>query len=243
DFITKPFDATELLLRVRNFLRMREMHVRLAQQNLGLAAIVERRTRTVVRARTEALECLARAGEFRDDATGEHARRVADMSAEIALEIGLSKATAEIIRTAAPLHDVGKIGVSDSVLLKPGKLAPEQYEAMKLHVAMGATIIGNVKSPQLRKAREIALCHHENWDGSGYPQGTSGTNIPLSARIVAVADTFDALIHERPYKPAWPRESAMAEVERLSGTRFDPAVVKAFLNVCRRRDGEAVCPA
>jgi len=231
DFITKPFDATELLLRVGNFLRMRKMHVRLERQNVGLSALVERRTRTVMRARTEALECLARAGEFRDDATGEHARRVADMSAQIALEIGLSRSTAEIIRTAAPLHDVGKIGVSDSVLLKPGKLEPEQYEAMKLHVAMGATIIGNVKSPQLRKAREIALYHHESWDGTGYPHGLSGADIPLSARIVAVADTYDALIHERPYKPAWSQEDAIAEIVRLSGTRFDPDVVGAFLSL------------
>jgi putative two-component system response regulator len=232
DFLTKPFDATELLLRVRNFLRSREMHVRVERQNKDLASVVQRRTKHVIRARTEALECLARAAEFRDDMTGEHARRVADMSGEIAQAIGLNKSTVELIRTAAPLHDIGKISISDSILQKPGRLTFEEYEIMKGHVATGGDIIGNVKSPQLRKAREIALYHHENWDGTGYPHGMSGSQIPVSARIVAVADTFDALISERPYKPAWPRSHAVEEVCRLSGTRFDPVVVEAFLKVC-----------
>ncbi|HVT11758.1 MAG TPA: HD domain-containing phosphohydrolase [Fimbriimonadaceae bacterium] len=234
DFITKPFNASELLLRVRNFLRMRQMHVQLERQKTSLESTVERRTRHVLRARAEALECLARAGEYRDDVTGEHTRRVADMSAQIAEELGMAAATVEIIRISAPLHDLGKIGISDSLLLKPGKLTPEEIDIMRKHAEVGALIIGNAKSPQLRKAREIALYHHENWDGSGYPFGISRNKIPISARIVAVADTFDALINERPYKRAWPIQEAITEVQRQSGARFDPAIVEAFLRVCRK---------
>ncbi len=234
DFITKPFNASELLLRVRNFLRMRQMHVQLDRQKTSLESTVERRTRHVLRARAEALECLARAGEYRDDVTGEHTRRVADISGKIAEELGMTASTVELIRTAAPLHDVGKIGISDSILLKPGKLTPGEIEVMRKHAEVGALIIGNAKSPQLRKAREIALYHHENWDGTGYPFGVSRNKIPISARIVAVADTFDALINERPYKRAWPIHEAIEEVQRQSGLRFDPAVVEAFLRVCRR---------
>lgn len=232
DFITKPFNASELLLRVRNFLRMRQMHVQLEKQKKNLESTVERRTRHVLRARAEALECLARAGEYRDDVTGEHAQRVANISARIAGALGMSASAVDLIRTAAPLHDLGKIGVSDSVLLKPGKLTPEEFDLMRKHVIVGGLIIGNVKSPALRKAREIAMHHHENWDGTGYPNGISRTKIPIAARIVAVADTYDALIHERPYKHAWPIHEAIAEIQRQSGVRFDPAVVAAFLHIC-----------
>lgn len=232
DFITKPFDATELLLRVRNFLRMRSMHVSLAQHNRSLEALVERRTRHVIRARTEALECLARAAEFRDDATGEHAKRVGKVSGKIARELGVSKSATELIEAAAPLHDVGKIAIADAILMKPGKLTTEEFDTMKQHAEVGGTIIGRVKSPLLRKAREISLYHHENWDGTGYPFGVSGEQIPIAARIVAVADTFDALTHERPYKKAWPLSESIEEVKRQSGIRFDPRVVEAFLRVC-----------
>jgi len=234
DFITKPFDATELLLRVRNFLRMRQMHVLLENQNRILEQQVERRTRYVTEARTEALVCLARAAEFRDDVTGEHASRVGHMSGLIARQLGLSKSAVELIEAAAPLHDLGKIGITDAILLKPGKLTAEEYATMRRHAEMGGTIIGKAKSPLLRKAREIALYHHEGWDGSGYPHGLSGAEIPISARIVAVADTFDALIQERPYKPAWPLQDAIAEVVNLSGKLFDPKVVEAFLRLFER---------
>lgn len=234
DFITKPFDATELLLRVRNFLRMRQMHVQLENQKRALELQVERKTRNVTVARTEALECLARAAEFRDDVTGEHAARVGLMSGLIAQELGLSEFAIELIEAAAPLHDLGKIGISDAILLKPGKLTSEEYDEMKRHVLMGGTIIGNVKSPLLRKAREIALYHHEAWDGLGYPNGIKGTAIPISARIVAVADTFDALIQKRPYKEAWSHQDAVAEVVNLSGRSFDPRVVEAFLRVMEK---------
>lgn len=229
DFITKPFDATELVLRVRNFLRMRQMHLQLGEQNRQLEGVVERRTRNLAIARSEALECLARAGEYRDDVTGEHANRVATLSALIARELGLNNATVELVRSAAPLHDLGKIGISDSILMKPGKLTCEEFETMKQHAALGASIIGQVKSPVLRKARLIAQNHHENWDGTGYPTGLKGNQIPLPARIVSVADTFDALVSARPYKAAWTMGEAIAEVRRLSGTRFDPDVVEAFV--------------
>lgn len=238
DFITKPFDATELLLRVGNFLRMRQMHLQLEEQNRHLETVVERRTRNLIVARTEALECLARAGEYRDDATGEHAKRVADLSGKIARALRLGEAAAQLLEAAAPLHDLGKIGISDAILLKPGRLTDTEFEAMRKHAHVGGSIIGKVKSPVLRKARQIAMHHHEHWDGTGYPAGLKGKQIPLPARIVAVADTFDALVHKRPYKPAWSLADAVEEVRSQRGTRFDPAVVDAFLTVVA--DGCAV---
>jgi PAS domain S-box-containing protein len=189
---------------------------------------LDERNAEVEAARRETLERLALAAEYRDDETFEHTERIRQSAALLAVELGLSESDVELIRDAAPLHDIGKLGVSDAVLLKPGKLTPEELGHMRRHAETGATILSGSSSDVLRLAEEIARSHHEWWNGTGYPHGLRGDEIPLSARIVAVADVFDALTHKRPYKPAWPVEEAVAEIRRLRGVQFDPQVVDAF---------------
>ena len=179
-------------------------------------------------ARTETLHCLARAAEYRDDATHQHTERVAELAARLATELGRDPAEVQLIRLAAPLHDIGKLAVADSLLLKAGKLNHDEYEQIKAHAEAGARILSSTTSDVLRLGREIARTHHEWWDGSGYPNGLAGEAIPLSGRIVALADVFDALTNPRPYKPAWTVADAHAEIDRLTGRQFDPAVVAAF---------------
>lgn len=231
DFILKPYDQTEMLLRVRNFLRMRFMHLALHDENVTLETRVRQRTQELMQARGEALDCLARALEYRDDDTGGHTKRVGDMSANIAHAMGLDEYDVEILRLTAPLHDLGKIAISDDLLLKPGAYTADERAVMQKHTLLGEIIIGDCSSPVLREVKEIALHHHEKWDGTGYPHGLAGEEIPITCRIVALADLYDALINTRPYKAAWEKEDALAEVKRLSGTHFDPQVVKAFLKV------------
>lgn len=180
------------------------------------------------RARLETLERLALAAEYRDDSTQEHTERVARTAALLARALELPDAQVELLRQAAPLHDIGKLAVPDALLLKPGKLTPSEFEEIKGHAAAGAAILSGSSYDVLCLAEEIALTHHEWWDGSGYPAGLSGEAIPIAGRIVALADVFDALTHSRPYKPAWPVAEAVAEIERLEGLQFDPAVVSAF---------------
>ena len=179
-------------------------------------------------ARLETLERLARAAEYRDDETFAHTERVASRTAAIAARLGLSGEQIAVLAQAAPLHDIGKIAVSDAILLKPGPLNPEEHREMRRHVLAGAAILDGSRSEVLRVAREIVLTHHEWWNGGGYPAGLAGPTIPLSGRIVALADVFDALTHVRPYKPAWTERHAVEEISRLSGTQFDPDVVRAF---------------
>lgn len=179
-------------------------------------------------ARLETLQRLALAAEYRDDQTHEHTDRVARTAALLASKLALPEHEVLLIQQAAPLHDIGKLAVSDAILLKPGKLTREEFEQVKLHTQVGAAILSGSTYDVLCLAEEIALTHHEWWDGSGYPAGLKGEAIPLCGRIVALADVFDALTHPRPYKPAWPLADAVAEIERLSGAQFDPAVVDAF---------------
>jgi hypothetical protein len=179
-------------------------------------------------ARLETLQRLALAAEYRDDQTQEHTERVARTAALLAERLGLAEAEVSLLQQAAPLHDIGKLAVSDALLLKPGKLTGEEFEQVKKHPAAGAAILSGSTYDVLCLAEEIALTHHEWWDGSGYPAGLSGEAIPLSGRIVALADVFDALTHPRPYKQAWLLADAVAEIERLQGSQFDPAVVDAF---------------
>jgi len=182
----------------------------------------------------EILQRLALAAEYRDDDTGEHTKRVGEMSAQIAEALGLPEAEVELIRRAAPLHDVGKIAIPDSILLKPGKLTPEEFELIKTHTALGAKMLSGGRFPLLQRAEEIALSHHERWDGAGYLSGLQGEMIPIAGRIVAVADVFDALTNERSYKKAWSPDEAIQEIKHQSGQHFDPRVVEAFLEVIGR---------
>ncbi len=228
DFLTKPFDSAEVSLRIRNLLTTRHMHARVENQNLILEQLVSERTSELEEARLEILDRLARAAEFRDDDTGEHTRRVGEIARGIGLVLGLSEEDAETIRRAAPLHDLGKIGIPDTILLKPGQLSPNEYKVMRRHTLIGAKILTGSDVPLLHTSSAIALTHHERWDGTGYPEGMQGPDIPLVGRIVAVADVFDALTHTRPYKDAWPVERAMEELAAQAGKQFDPAVVEAF---------------
>ena len=182
-------------------------------------------------ARTETLQCLARAAEYRDGATHEHTERVADLAAQLATELGWPAERVELLRLAAPLHDIGKLAVADAVLLKPGRLTDEEFDQVKAHAEAGASILSGTNSDVLKMGREIARSHHEWWDGSGYPHARSGTTIPEAGRIVALADVYDALTSQRPYKRAWTHEQARDEIVRLRGTHFDPQVVDAFVRI------------
>jgi putative two-component system response regulator len=230
DFVNKPFQPDELLLRIKTLLETRFLYIQIQSQNQLLEAKVRERTRELVEAQIEIIERLAVAAEFRDDNTGQHTHRVGQMSALLAKQLGLADAQVSLIRRAAGLHDVGKIGVPDTILMKMGKLTPEEFEIVKTHTVIGARILSGGKFPLLRLAEEIAFSHHERWDGEGYAH-IRGIDVPLAGRIVAVADVFDALTQQRPYKPAWPVGEAIAEIDRQRERQFDPAVVDAFLRV------------
>jgi putative two-component system response regulator len=231
DFMTKPLSPAEVRLRVRNLLETRFLHVQLRQQSTLLEQRVAERTEELEEARLEMLYRLARAAEFRDDQTGQHTLRVGRMAGRIAQVLGLPPARQELVRRAAPLHDIGKIGIPDAILLKPGRLLPAELSAMRQHTVIGARILSGSRCTLLQLAEEIALTHHERWDGNGYPRGLAREEIPLAGRIVAVADVFDSLAHERPYKSAWTIRDTLAEIEAGAGSQFDPAVVEALLRV------------
>jgi putative two-component system response regulator len=228
DFLTKPFDPVEVELRVRNILAARRHEQALAERTDELEHRVRARTREVEESRLEVLDRLALAAEYRDDLTGAHTRRVATTAAALARRLGLDGQTVRLLELAAPLHDIGKIGVPDAVLRKAGELDREERAVMRRHTLIGARMLASSDSPVLKLAEEVALRHHERWDGAGYPEGLANYQIPLAARIVAVADVFDALCCTRPYKPPWSIERAVIEVVGGAGTQFDPDVVKAF---------------
>jgi putative two-component system response regulator len=228
DFVGKPFDSAEVLLRIRNHLETRFLYQKLRGQNVELEAKVLERTQELEQSQLEVLERLAAAVEFRDDDTGNHTRRVAQVSAMLAQKIGIESTTVELIRRAAPLHDIGKVGIPDSILLKAGPLTGDEFEIMKTHTVIGSRMLSKGRSELVRFSQRIARSHHEWWDGSGYPDRVSGQSIPLESRIVAVADFLDALTHERPYRPAWGIDETLAEIKRRSGTHFDPSIIRAL---------------
>lgn len=231
DFLTKPLSPADVRLRIRNLLETRFLHRRLRDYNAVLEARVLERTEELEMARLEILDRLARAAEFRDDDTGQHTQRVGRVAARLATVLGEPEEQVRLIRRAAPLHDIGKIGIPDAILLKPGRLTKSERSVMEDHTSIGAHILSGSRFPLLRLAEEIAMVHHEWWNGNGYPEGLKGEAIPMAGRIVAVADVFDSLTHERPYKRAWSVREALAELQATAGTHFDPRVVEAMLRI------------
>jgi len=229
DFVTKPFDRVELLMRVANQLEVQVAHRIVNDQKEVLEVLVQERTDMLNQTRLQIVQRLGRAAEYRDNETGYHILRMSEISALLARSLGWSECDCELMLNASPMHDVGKIGIPDVVLLKPGKLNAEEWEIMKTHSSVGAELLSEGHSELLDLASLIALHHHEKWDGSGYPSGLQGEAIPQAARIVAVADVFDALTSTRPYKKAWPVADAVAHIQQEVGRHFDPQVVEHFL--------------
>lgn len=231
DFLTKPFKHWEVLLRINNMLKTRAFYKAQRFRADDLEEKVRERTKEVRENQLKIVQRLGRAGEFRDNETGAHVLRMSKSCQLLALAAGLDEQHAEQILFASPMHDVGKIGIPDHILLKPGKLTFDEFEIMKTHTDIGGEIIGDHTSELLTLARQIALCHHEKWDGSGYPLGTSGEDIPIESRIAAICDVFDALTSERPYKDAWPLEKAINLITEQSGKQFDPQLITVFLTI------------
>lgn len=228
DFIRKPFRAVELARRLENLLALRNAQLQLQDRARMLGGAVELAKHALVNREEEIIWRLARAIEARDGATGEHVTRVAKICLLMAQAMGLPESRCRTIYMAAPLHDVGKIGIPDAILTKPGRLTAEEITVMRRHVDIGVKILSNGTSDLLRVAEIIAGGHHERWDGTGYPKGIAGLDIPLEARIAAVADVFDALCTNRSYKLAWPIEDAKREIIQESDTLYDPQCVQAF---------------
>ena len=230
DFLTKPIDVTEALLRIYNLLETRWLHVELQLHSQTLEEKVRLRTEELEQAQLEILQRLALAAEYRDDCTGQHTQRVGEWAALLSQALGLSKEHVELIRVAAPLHDIGKIGIPDGILLKPAKLTVEEYAQVKRHTDIGRVILSGSKFSILQMAERIALYHHERWDGAGY-YGLTGEGIPLEARIVSVVDVFDVITHSRPYKEASTFEVALDVIRQEAGKQFDPDLAATFLDL------------
>jgi len=242
DFLSKPFDEVELMARIRNSVRVKRYYDNLEQQKEQLEHAVRERTAALndaisrltqiqfdLRAsQEETIYRLSRAAEFRDDETGQHLQRMSRYCQVIARRIGLDEATCELLRIASPMHDVGKLGIPDRILLKPGRLTPEEFTVMKGHAEIGYRILVGSEATPLKMAATIAHTHHEKWDGNGYPRGLAGEDIPLYGRIAAIADVFDALTSARPYKPAWKLEDALTLMRQNRGTHFDPNLIDVF---------------
>lgn len=229
DFLTKPVDQVECRTRCRNLLTLRHQQQIIKDRNRWLERRVTEATDAIRTRERETLIRLAKAGEYRDEETGNHVLRMARYSRLIAEELGLSHEETKVIETASPMHDIGKIGIPDAILLKPGKHTPDEFTIMKRHTLIGYEILKESPSKYLQMGATIALGHHEKFDGSGYPYGLRGEEIPLAARIVAVADVFDALTSVRPYKQAWPVQDAVTYLRKQRGLHFDPSCVDRFL--------------
>ncbi len=229
DFIAKPFENWEILLRIQNILQASLYHKQQVSRKDLLESEIHKRTKEILATQFEIVQRLAVAGELRDNETGAHVKRMSHICSLLSKQRGLGQEFSELMLYASAMHDVGKIGVPDSILLKTKKLSPEEWLIMQQHPVIGARIIGNHDSKLISLAREIALYHHEKWDGSGYPHGISGNEIPISARIAAISDVFDALTSDRPYKQAWSIEKVVETIQAESGKHFEPVMVDLLI--------------
>ncbi|MBF0560914.1 MAG: two-component system response regulator [Alphaproteobacteria bacterium] len=229
DYITKPISPSVVLARVKTHLALYDQKKLLEDQVQVRTAELMVKNIELDETRIEVISQLGRAAEYRDDNTGMHIQRMSRFSRLLGLSAGLSEEKADMLMYASMMHDIGKIGIPDGVLLKPGKLTDMEFETIKKHPEIGAIIIGEQRCELLQQAREICLCHHEKWNGQGYPKGTCGEAIPLSSRIAAIADVFDALTSRRPYKDAWPVDKALALIAQQAGEHFDPGLTPLFV--------------
>lgn len=237
EFVNKPIDKMELIVRIRNLLRLKDISDQLAKHKMSLESEVQVRTEELYDTRLDIVRALSRAADFRDKDAGLHVICMSEISYLLANAAGLEEERSDLILNAAPMHDIGMVSISDNILLKPGKLTESEIETVKSHTHIGFQIL-NTKRPShlMNVAKSIALCHHEKWDGSGYPRGLKGNDIPVEARIVALADVFDTLIRNRPYRKAWTKEDALTEIEKQKGLHFDPKLVDAFFYILPQID-------
>jgi len=234
DYLTKPFDKAEVLLRIRNMLELRMLNNTLRNNNRLLEEKVMERTKELRATQYEVVQRLTRAAEFRDNDTGQHINRMSRYCEILGRAAGLDAENCELLLNASTMHDIGKIGIPDSILLKPGPLDADEWSIMKTHCEIGADLLADNDSPLMKMAHIIALTHHEKWDGTGYPAGKKGEDIPLVGRINALCDVFDALTSKRPYKKAWSEQDAINEITRMSGTHFDPDLAALFVENINR---------
>ena len=230
-YLCKPVHREELIAQVKIGLERHRLTVENREYLCGLEKLVREQTRVIRQAHEETIHCLINASMYRDEETGAHVRRTGLYSELLAASTGWSQESCDTIRLAAPMHDIGKIGIPDAILRKPAKLTAEEYTVMQQHATLGAEMLGNASSPFLKMAREIAQSHHERWDGTGYPAGLRGEEIPESARIVAIVDVFDALTHDRVYRPAFEPEQVLNMMRSGRGSHFDPRLLDIFMSL------------
>lgn len=231
DFLNKPYENMEMIFRVRNMIEMRKLHMEVQNQNKILESKVQDRTKELRDTQLDIIRRLAQAAEFRDNDTGMHIIRMSQYCQKFGSTLDMSASECELILNASPLHDIGKIGIPDRILLKPGKLTDDEYEIMKTHTTIGAQLLFGSNSPVMKMAQVIAETHHERWDGRGYPKQLNGAEIPLIGQLCSICDVFDALTSVRPYKEAWTVEQAVAEIQRSKGQAFADELVDRFMDI------------